>query len=66
MERVYFCKTLNFWPIMPVRLIAAFAKLSRVRPHFGFLDRDGKTFFVVGGFKYFIGLRLYAVKINFW
>ena len=66
MEKVCCCRTINFWPVLPVRLIVVCAKLNRIRPHFGFLEKNGKTFFVIGGFRYFIGLRMYSVKINVW
>jgi|SRR3989344_7648268 len=57
--RQILCRNLDFFPILPLKITVLIAKLQRKFPKFGFTDRDGKTYFVIGGFRYFMGLRFY-------
>ncbi len=64
LEKTILSKTLSLFPV-PLRLVVTVVKIGRLWPKFGFVGRGDKSYFIIGGFKYFIGLRLVAVKVVF-
>lgn len=57
--KVYFLKNFNLFPLLPILVTSVGAYLEKVTvPRCGIYTWAEKKYFVVGGFKYFLGLKL--------
>lgn len=64
--RVFYLKTISLLPLLPVKITMGFVKMVKLYiPRFGIVSWDNKTYFVLGGFGYYLGLKCSFIKITF-
>lgn len=63
--KIYWLETLSLFPLLPIKVTSAFVKMAQLYvPKFGFATWDNKTYFVVGGFRYYLGIKFSFIKIK--
>lgn len=62
--KVYFLKIISLFPLLPVKITMAFVKLSSSNLlRLGLTTWNDKTYFVIGGFGYYLGLKFSFIKL---